>query len=319
MADLTFDQIAPWLAIAGGALIGSQSGATQAGTSTTTQAPWEPQQPYLQDLFARAYQNLQTNQNGVSPEMQTAFGNMQNSLNGNLSGQAASAISNTLNTNPANYFGIGRTNPYQGQNTAQTNNPYLGMDNPYLQKSIDDASQSAMRNLMPAFNQAQKASGSFGNSGVSDYFGRAAADQLGTIANNAYMNQFNTNSQQTQNQQQFNANLQAGDLARNAGMAQQGITNDINQYNQGQSVLNNAAFNTPSYNSANMGNYGQLFNAASLMNSNQWNPLQQYSSLIRGSYGGSSTSPYYSNPVSGALGGGLLGSQLYSSLFPSGG
>lgn len=413
-----------------GAALGSSSG-SQAGTSTTTNEPWSVQQPYLADLFSSA-KNLYGQTKGVSGDMADAFRGMQGAVGNDLSGKAQSAISSTLGIDPSSYFGIGRANPYQGQTTqqvvnpyanaqaaqaqapalvkavqannpyanaqasviqaSQAINPYLGVDNPYLRQSIDSASQSAMRNLMPAYNQAQNASGSFGNSGVADYFGRAAADTLGNIANNAYMNQYNTSQQlagqqsqynatnqqnaalanqnavnsmnqaamsgtagintynagaqnsinsanqqlaqqnnqynatNLQNQNQYNAGLasslgfgnaqlQANDLSRNSNLAQTGIANDISQYNQGQNVLNNAAFNAPGFNTSNLNNYGTLYNAASLNNAAQWNPLNSYSNLVRGSYGSTSTSPYYTNNAAGALGGALLGSQVYSNLF----
>lgn len=447
-----------------GGLVGSMNGSQQAGTTTTTNAPWSPQQPYLLDLFQRA-QNQSQNP-ATSDAMNSAFSGMQNAVGSALPNQAQGVIGKTLSIDPSKYFGIGATNPYLGKTTPQVsnpylgaqaatatnplstlaantasnpfigsqaatasnpfigqqattynaataNNPYLGIDNPYLSATIDAASQDAMRNIMPAYDQAQAASGSFGNSGVADYFGRAAANTLGNIATNARMGQFqqnqnlaqnqgqfnagqlnaagatnagatNTlaqnnanlaqnlglanagavnamtqanmgaagalgqfnasalNSQQAQNQSlaqqlaqynatnaqnqgQFNANLaqnlglaNAGltqtDLTRNAQLAQTGIGNDIGQYNQGMSVLNNAAFNAPQFGTANLNNYGTLYNAAALQNNAQWNPLNNYSNLIRGTYGGTSSQPYYNNPVSGAIGGALLGGSLFGGL-----
>ncbi len=300
---LSWGQNNPGLVTAGatlaGGLLGSANGSQQAGTTTQTTAPWAPQQPYLQDLFQRA--RTQSQQPGVSPLMNTALQGMQSANASPLTGQAQSTISNTLNTNPSNYFGI-------GQRTTLAPNSYLqgGMDNPYLQQSIDSASQDAMRNLNPAFAQAQRASGSFGNAGLAEQFARTSASTLGNIANTARMGQFNTNMGME------NQNNQA-----QAGFNQQGIQNDIGQYNQGQSVLNNAAFNTPSFTASNQNNAGSLFNAASLANQAQWQPLQNYGALVSGGNGSTSTSPYYTNPVSGALGGGLLGSQIAGNIFGS--
>jgi hypothetical protein len=318
-----FSTWGPLLGAGAGALAGSYNGSKQAGTSTSTTAPWAVQQPYLQDIFQRA-QN-QSQQPGVSSGMQSALSGMQGAINPALTNQAQGVISNTLGADPSQYFGIGRQNQYQGQTTAPVANPYLGMDNPYLNHSIDSASQDAMRNLMPAFNQAQAASGSFGNSGVADTFGRAAGNAVGNISNNARMNQFNQNSQMTQSLGFGNAQLSQGDLARNSNLAQTGINNDIGQYNQGAGVINNAAFNTPQFQGAGASNQGTLFNASSLANNAQWSPLQNYSNLVNGSYGGSSSQPYYSNPVNGGMGGAVIGTaiggalagnnSLYSSLF----
>jgi hypothetical protein len=63
-------------------------------------------------------------------------------------------------------------------------NPLLGVNNPYLEGVINNSSQDVMRNLMPMINKANAASGSFGNSGVAETYGRTAADQLGQIATN---------------------------------------------------------------------------------------------------------------------------------------
>lgn len=138
-----------WLgAIAGGLLGGLGGGSKPAGQTTTTQAPWGPQQPYLMDLFNRAQQT-----SGYGGEMTPDQIAAQKEM-----GKWAS-----------------------GENM----NPLLGMDNPYLQGVIDNSSQDAMRNLMPMVNKANAASGSFGNSGVAETYGRTAADTLGNIATNA--------------------------------------------------------------------------------------------------------------------------------------
>ena len=115
------------------------------------------------------------------------------------------------------------------------------------------------------------------------------------------MSQYNTGN--ALNNQQFNANLY-----------NTGLNRDVSQYNTGMSTLNNAAFNTPQYNSASMTPYGTLFNAANMMNSSQWQPLQNYGNLISGGFGGTSTSstPTYTNPYAGALGGALAGSSMYN-------
>lgn len=295
-----------------GALLGSSGGYQQSGVTTNTAGPWQPQQPYLLDLFSRAM--TQSQQPATSAAMDSAFAGMQGAINPALTNQASGVISNTLGMDPSQYYGIGRVNPYQGQTTAPVTNPYLGMDNPYLKQSVDAASQSAMRNMMPAFNQAQRASGSFGNSGIAETFGRTAAETLGNISNNAYMNQFNTQQGLAQNLGLANAQLQQGDITRNANLAQTGIANDIGQYNTGMGVLSNTAFNAPNFSTSSMNPYGTLYNAATLQNNAQWNPLLNYSSMIRGSYGGSTSTPYYTNPYAGALGGAVAGSQLYNSI-----
>lgn len=287
------------MAIGGGALLGGLfggGGSSQSGTSTSTSTtePWSGQKPYLTDLYSRAQTLLnQGSSNYLSSE---ALQGMKDSLNSGLSNKASSVISNTLGSNPLNNFGI-------GQRVTIGENPYLtgGMDNPYLKQSIANASKDAMDNLNSNMNNAIRSSGSFGNSGVEETYGKAAGNALGSIANNAYMNQFNTNLGMTNSNNLAQANL---------NMA--GLNNDISQYNQGVNTLNNAAFNVPGFNVSNMSNYGTLMNAAQMNNDALWNPLKNYGSLVGIGNGSSTTSssPIYSNPGAGILGGALAGAQL---------
>lgn len=144
MADINWGGIAGGLL---GGLFGGSSGDKPAGQTTTTQAPWDAQQPYLRDLYAKAQQAAGFG-NQLTPDQIAA----QSEL-----GKWAS-----------------------GENM----NPLLGVNNPYLEGVINNSSQDAMRNLMPMINKANAASGSFGNSGVAETYGRTAADQLGQIATN---------------------------------------------------------------------------------------------------------------------------------------
>lgn len=261
-----------------GGYLGTQSGSSPAGTTTSESAPWSAAQPYLTDLFTRA--KAQSLNPAVSEQMNSAYSGMKNANNLGLANQAAGVIGNTLNTNPNNYYGIGKENPYIG-------------DNPYLQSTIDSASQDAMRNMNPMFQAQQRASGSYGNTGLSEAQTRQAASTLGNIATNARMQNYNQSAQLAENQ----------------------INRDVTQYNTGVNNLNNAAFNTPGFNQSNMNNYGTQFNAANMMNNAQWQPLQNYGNLITGAGGSTQTNPYFTNPTAGLLGGAYAGSQIYNSLF----
>jgi len=214
--------------IAGG-LLGSLDGSKQTGTETKTQAPWTPQQPYLLDMFNKA--KAASDSVAGSPYETSALQGMQGFANG------------------------------------PKINPLAGVDNPYLTQSINNASQDAMRNLMPMYNQAQRASGSFGNSGVTETFGRTAADALGKIATNARMQDYGT-------QQQL-----------------------------GENAVNRT-----------VSSLGPLFSAGQNSASNPWTNINKYGSAITGNYGGTSSQPIYTNPMSNMLGGGLLGSQVYRNL-----
>ena len=212
-----------------GGLLGSLDGSKQTGTETKTQAPWTPQQPYLLDMFAKA--KAASDSGAASPYETSALQGMQGFANG------------------------------------PKTNPYAGVDNPYLTQTINNASQDAMRNLMPMYDQAQRASGSFGNSGVAEIFGRTAADTLGKIATNARMQDYGT-------QQQL-----------------------------GENAVNRT-----------VSSLGPLFSAGQNSALNPWTNINKYGQAITGSYGGTSSQPIYTNPVSNMLGGGLLGSQVYRNL-----
>lgn len=98
---------------------------------------------------------------------------------------------------------------YKGILDGTLKNPYLGQDNPYLQKQIDYANEDVTRAMMPAMNQANRGSGSFGNSGVAETFGRAMTDQYGRNANTMRMQDY------TQQQ-----NLAESDINRKASFTQ---------------------------------------------------------------------------------------------------
>lgn len=188
------------LATLAGAALGGINGSKQTGTQTTTQDPWAGQQPYLLDMFNKA--KLAADSNAQSPYQTSALSTMQQFANG------------------------------------PTTNPYAGVDNPYLTSTINNASADAMRNMMPAFDQAQKASGSFGNSGQAETFARTAGNTLGNIATNARMQDYQT-------QQQLGENA----VNRTASILP-------TMYTAGQTSASNPWTNIKNYSNAVTGNYG---------------------------------------------------------------
>ena len=153
---------------------------------------------------------------------------------------------------------------------------------PYLQKSIDAAQSDTFKAMNPMFQSQQRASGAYGNSGLGEAQTTQMTNAMDTISNNARMQNYNQSA---------------------------------NLYDQGLNRSLNAAFNTPQFGSASMGNYGTLFNAANTMNQANWAPLQNYGSMVGGNYGSTTQSPTYTNPWGGALGGAMAGSSIYNSLF----
>ena len=215
-----------WLPAIGGLLGGLGGGDEPAGETTTTQAPWAPQQGYLLDLFNQA-QGVSQYGAELTPDQISAQTEM---------GKWAS-----------------------GENY----NPTLGQNNPYLQAVIDAQSGDVMRNLMPMMNKANAASGSFGNSGVAEMYGRQAADSLGNLANRTRYDDFN---------------------------AQRGLyENDANR---------------------RVSATGQFQNQANYEQQLPWQNVKSYGQSLAGNYGGTNTSPYFTNTAANVLGGIGAGSWL---------
>lgn len=359
-----------------GALLGSLNGAKQSGTNVTTTEPWSAQQPYLQDLFKRSQDALIAQGTGMNALQSGAIAGA-GGVNA-LQGQSNSVVGNFLNQDPTQAYGIGRTNNYAGQTVAPVTNSFLGatiapaqayqnnqvgtnsrlgMDNPYLQQSIDYANQDTERAMSGAINRANRQSGSFGNSGVAEEYGRQLAAQYGRNSNAARMADYSMQSQLSENDvnrrlqnsqyntsalnqnSQFNAGLaqsdlsrnaslasslgfgNAGlaqnDLARNSGISESAINRDVGQYNTTQSNQLNAAFNAPQMGGQYLQNLSNQFNLGTAQQNQPYDALKQYGSLITGNYGQTSSSPVYTNPLSGLLGGAVAGSSVYKNLFGS--
>lgn len=260
-----------------GALLGSMNGAKQAGTTTTTQVPWEGQQPYLLDMFAKA-QQAQNASSAPNALQTSAYNAAQNAMNNTLTGQAQGVIGDVLSGNQKVTLGA---------------NPYLGTNNPFLSKALDDSAQATMRNMMPLMNQANVQSGSFGNSGVADIYSKNIADSIATQSNNAMMNQYNATRDIT------NQNL----------LAQAGY--DQNALN----MRSTAAFNIPQYQSGLLSGAATGYGIGQNYNLQPYDSLSKYGQLVTGNYGGTTTNPYFTNPMSGLLGGALTGASIYKSLF----
>lgn len=73
-----------------------------------------------------------------------------------------------------------------------TVNPMLGTDNPYLKKAIDNANADVNRAMLPAMNAANRASGSYGNSGIADTYGKALTDAYSKNATDMRMADYGT-------------------------------------------------------------------------------------------------------------------------------
>lgn len=249
------------LSMIGGGLL-SSIGPTQTGTQVITQAPWEAQQPYLRDLFAKAQGAMQTSL-GMSPQEETALGAME---------------ARARMGSPVQAMGTGTA---MGILSGLDANPYYGVNNPYLSQTIDAASEDAMRQLRPMFAAQQRASGSFGNTGLSESQTRTAAQTLGNIATGARMQDY------TQQQQ-----LGESDVNRRMNLALQ----------------------SPALAQQDYADIERLYNVGQTRRYDPYATLGKYGSLIQGQYGGVTSSPIYQNRAAEMLGGGLLGLQAYNQL-----
>ena len=179
-------------------------------------------------------------------------------------------------------------------------NPFLGMQNPYLQENIDNTMGDMSRNynlmVKPNTESAMVGSGSFGNSGL----------------------------QQMQQNQMQNQQDSMGKVAAGMRMQDYGNQQGMYQWDQGfNRGLSNDAF---SQNNQNMQNYMGLMGLQSNLNTADINnaatiqnmPLQyqnQFTNMASGigGIGGASNQTGQSgsgNPYLGALGGWQLGTQF---------
>lgn len=236
-------------------------------------APWTEQQN-------AAAQMIQQRAVSGSPEMAQASDWYSKMLAGqNGVGNVEAAFGPTSIANPGQIQGY--NNQYMGQQAQQAQNAgqsqagqnaYLGMDNPYLNKAIGQAQNDVTSRIDSKFNNT-----AFGGTAHQQTLAR----ELGNVSNNMRMQDYAAQqglsesdvARNLQNQQynignanqmnQFNANLGAADLTRNAQLAtQQG---QFNSGIQGQNVANQNAANQFNANlgmsNANIANASNQFNA----------------------------------------------------------
>lgn len=178
-------------------------------------------------------------------------------------------------------------------------NPFLGMQNPYLQKNIDANNADTVRaynlQVKPNTESAMAASGSFGNSGLMQMQGEQQRQLADTLAKQTAATRGQDYTQQMgmyQWDQGFNRDLFNDSFNQN----QQGLSNYMGLLAQGNQ-----------FNQQDIANQTQIQNT----------PLQylsQFSNLANGAggLGGTTTGTQQQtgNPLLGAIGGWGLGSDL---------
>lgn len=318
--------------------------------ATTTQnqpLPWV--QPYIQDYLARtqdyANQPYQASpQTAIGPNqfLQTGWdATAQRVLQGSPELSAArGALTNQIGGQYLNRAAAGTGGAGEGMNQyAMQSNPYTGMNNPYLSDSISNAQGDLVKswNLIqrPQWDKAMQSSGSFGNTGVSEYQQNAQNDlttQLGRLGLDARMNAYNQSAGLMENQ--LNRQTTAGEsqLARQFQGAQnqaqrQDTTSNLERQLQMQAMGMAPQFAQQDFNSLQqllaVGAQKQGFDqAAADQNKTWWNEAQQYpltrldamgkSLGIGGQMSGTQTTTPDPSKLSTGLGGALTGSQLGS-------
>jgi hypothetical protein len=320
---------------------------------TTTNAPLPWMEPYLQDYMGRA-QDVANQGYTASPNTYTAPNQyLQSGWNAvanramqgsQVLNDASQALTNNFSAAPmtaASTGGAGEgMNPYATQT-----NKFMGVNNPYLSDTIANAQKDLVSSYnmieRPQWDKAMAGSGSFGNSGVSEYQNRAQNDlttQLGRIGLDARMGAYNQSANLMENQlnrqtsagesqlgRQFQGAQSAAQRADNAALAGRQL--------QMQAIGMAPQFAQQDYNDANallnVGNQMQTYDQGRAdQNYRWWQEAQNFPRQQMGTYGqalgvgntGSTQTQTQPDPSTAAqlLGGGLTGAAIYKMLFPGG-
>ncbi|WP_333985486.1 hypothetical protein [Burkholderia orbicola] len=282
------------------------------GNTTTVQKsdPWAGQQPYLSDVFnsaQNAYDQYRNNPAasvaGFTPMQNQAMGLTQNVANGTnfgfspvVNNAAGSYTTNLLNGQYLN------ANPGNAAFERFANGDMLS--NPYMTGMANAAADAITRNyqnaVAPQITSQMEGAGRYGSGAMMNAQGQAQQDlatQLGNSMNNLYGGMY---------QQNLSGMLQgAQGLSNNYSTAAQ---QQLAGASMSPNVVN--SINSAISNLYNMGGNQQALQQAQI--SAPWQQLGNYSNLIQGQYGGTSSTsqPYYSNPLTGALGGAMGGAAL---------
>lgn len=219
--------------------------------------------------------------------------------------------------------------PNGQQPAAQSTNPFLGKDNPYLTQRIDQAQGDLARNFnlttQPAYNAAMVRSGSFGNSGVqqlNENAQRNLQSEMGDISTNMRGADYRDQQGIYERDQQFNEGVRRNDrdFGQSAYQFDQQFDRTLfnDAFGQNQQNLQNATGLLGQLNGYNQNDIG---NATSMQNAplNYYGQFSNSANSIGQGYGNSSTSGGGSNPFVSALGAAQIGQGLANAWGSSGG
>ena len=301
-------------------------------TQTNAPLPW--MEPYLVDFYSRA-QDVANTPYQQGPGTYTGPNDLltqgwQATVNRAQQGSPVMGAASTQLENTINGGGLGRQatmNPY-----AETTNPYASMDNPYLTQNVQNAQgdlTSAYNNVnVPQWAKAMSGSGSFGNSGVSEYAAMDASNlqkNLGRVSSDMRGAAYNTA-----------AGLAESAAGRRFGAGQQYAGSQDAITSQERGLQQSAMGMAPVFANQDYTDIGQLLNAGTQAQGfdtqaqgqqQQWwqeaqnypqNRLTNYGNALGVGSGGTSTQTATDpSQASQLLGGGLTGLALYNLLFGS--
>ena len=268
--------------------MGGGKGGGGGGSSKTTQTtvPWGPQQPYLLDLFSKSQDLLNNSDLSYYPGNTVA---PMSPLQIQAQGMAANNAINTMapfvsNMTGANNFLLGPVlNP--------SSNPSLQAYADYLTNTMTRAFNE---DVLPQVRSGAVAAGQGGSTrqgiaeGIAtDRFQQNLGGALSSLYNSAYG-------------QGLDALLRGTALAPQTLQAQQAVPAALSAVGAEQQAYQQAILNEY----INRYNYNQTA---------PWDELAQYSQLVTGGFGGTSTTKQptaESNPLLGAAGGALSGAAL---------
>jgi hypothetical protein len=281
-------------------------------TSNTVSTPWTGQQPYLSSVFGGAQNtynqyasNPASSVANFTPMQQQAMGTTQNIANGTNFG-FASGVNNAAGNYTTNLVNGNYLNSNPGNSTFS--NIANSANNPYTSSAMDAANSAITRAYQtataPQTTSQMEGSGRYGSG--------------------AMMNA------QSQNQQDLATQLGNTDAGLANTMYQQGVQNQLAgaqglsaNYNTAAQQQLAGSMNAPNIVNSVNGAVSNLYNMGGNQQALQqsqinapWQLLNNYSNLIQGQYGGntSTSTPYYTNQMAGALGGAMAGGTLASSL-----
>ena len=179
-------------------------------------------------------------------------------------------------------------------------NPYLGADNPYLTKKIDQAQGDLVRNFnlttQPAYNSAMVRSGSFGNAGVqqmNENAQRNLQSEMGDISTNLRGQDYQNQGAMYQWDQGFDRSLYNDAY----GQQQQNLQTSMGLLDRQQAYNVNDSQNAQTIQNTPLDYWKQFSNGA--------NSIGQGYGTSTGTESGGGSNPWVS-----ALGGAQLGASL---------